>query len=145
MKYELELELNLPREKVVALFDNQDNLKRWQPELLSFVHIDGEKGKEGAKSKLRYKMGKREVEMTETIVVRKPPDVFSAIYEAKGVWNRVDNRFDEKGEQNTNWWVASEFKSSGFLKIMSILFPGMFKKQTMKYMKQFKAFAENSG
>ena len=70
MKYTLSTTINLPRSKVIELFDNPDNMSKWQPELQSFEHISGEPGEPGAKSRLKYKMGKREVEMIETITAR---------------------------------------------------------------------------
>ncbi len=142
MKYTTEVEILLPRSKVIALFDNSDNMKKWQPGLLSFEHTEGEAGTPGAKSMLKYKMGKREILMVETIVERKLPDVFSATYEAKGVWNMVENRFGEPEEGKTLWKLESEFKCTGFLRLMVFFAPSMFKKQTLKDMMRFKEFAE---
>jgi hypothetical protein len=143
MKYTAEVELNLPREKVIELFDNTENLKKWQEGLVSFEHIEGEPGKEGAKSQLKYKMGKREIEMVETITKRNLPDEFFGTYETKGVWNEVRNYFIVEGDQKTKWRLDTEFKGSGFMKIMMLFAPGMFKKQTLKSMNDFKEFAEN--
>ena len=69
MKYTLEIDIHLPREKVIELFDNPDNMKHWQPGLLSFEPLSGTPGTVGAKSQLKYLMGKREIEMVETINV----------------------------------------------------------------------------
>ena len=80
MKYELQITIELPRKRVIELFDNTDNLKKWQDGLQSFTPISGEVGKEGAKSKLEYKMGKREVEMIETITKRNLPEEFHGTY-----------------------------------------------------------------
>ena len=49
MKYTTQVEINLPRKRVIELFDNSENLKKWQEGLISFDHIEGEAGKEGAK------------------------------------------------------------------------------------------------
>ena len=38
----------------------------------------------------------------------------------------------------------SEFIFSGFMKIMGIVMPGAFKKESYKYLKLFKEFAESS-
>jgi len=143
MKYEVEVEINLSRDKVVELFDNPDNMKYWQPGLVSFEAISGSPGQVGAKSKLQYKMGKRELEMIETITVNDLPLEFSGTYEAKGVWNHVQNYFIEKGNDKTIWKSVNEFKCSGFLRIMIFLMPGMFKKETCKYLANFKEFAES--
>ena len=80
MKYTVETEINLPIARVVELFDDPENLKHWQPGLLSFEPISGTPGQPGAKSKLKYKMGKRDIEMVETISVRNFPDEFSGTY-----------------------------------------------------------------
>jgi len=143
MKYTITTTIDLPRNKVIELFDNPDNLPKWQPELQSFDHISGEPGKPGAKSKLKYKMGKREVEMIETITVRNLPEEFSGTYEAKGVLNIQKNYFKEVGENQTEWISETEFKLSGFMKVMGWFMPGAFKKQSQKYLDQFKAFAES--
>lgn len=144
MKYTLDIEIDLPRAKVVELFDNPDNLKKWQLDLVSFEHLSGDPGQVGAKSKLLHKMGKREVEMIETVTSRNLPDEFSGTYEAKGVWNLVENRFVEVDENKTKWILDTEFKCSGFMRIMALLMPGMFKKQSFKFMQQFKEFAERA-
>jgi hypothetical protein len=144
MKYTCELNINIPRKKVIELFDNPDNLKKWQPELVSFEHMSGEPGQVGAKSKLRYKMGKREVDMIETITVRNLPDEFSGSYEAKGVFNTFINKFEAIDENTTRWWTESDFQFSGFMSIMSIFMGGAMRKQTETMMNNFKQFAESS-
>jgi len=145
MKYSSEIEINLPVKKVVELFDNPDNLKHWQPGLQSFQHLSGTPGEPGAKSKLHFKMGKRDIEMIETITVRNLPEEFSGTYEAKGVWNEVKNHFISLDENRTLYRCENEFQFSGFMKIIGFLMPGAFKKESMKYLVQFKEFAEKAG
>jgi len=82
--------------------------------------------------------------MIETIVSRKFPDEFSAIYEAKGVWNLNKNFFKESGPGKTIWTMETEFKFSGFMKLFGIFMKGAFPKETMKQMNSFKKFAESS-
>ncbi len=144
MKYQLEIELDLPRSKVIELFDNPDNMPKWQPGLMSFELLSGTVGEVGAKSRLKYKMGQREIEMIETITERNLPDVFSGTYEAKGVFNTVVNHFEEISPTKTRWIAVNEFQCSGMMRIMSSLMPGVFKKETFKYMKNFKEFAEEN-
>ena len=142
MKYTSEITINLPRERVIELFDNPDNMHKWQPGLESFEHISGEAGQPGATSRLKYKMGKREIEMIETITSRNLPDEFSGTYEAKGVWNNVVNRFYAEGDK-TRWVAEHDFKFGGFMKLMGWIMPGAFTKQTRQIMEQFKEFAES--
>ncbi len=44
MQYTNEVIINLPVDKVVELFDNPDNMKYWQPGLVSFENISGTPG-----------------------------------------------------------------------------------------------------
>jgi len=144
MKFTVKIKINLARNKVIELFDSTENLKKWQPGLLSFEHQSGTPGEVGAKSRLQYKTGKREIEMVETITVKNLPDEFSGIYEAKGVWNEVKNYFYEVDKNTTKWVSENEFRCSGFMKIIAFFMPGSFKKETMKYLEYFKEFSENS-
>lgn len=145
MKYTNEVLIEKPLDKVLELFDSEENLFKWQPELLSFEHLTGNKGEVGAKSRLKYKMGSREVEMIETITAKNLPDEFNGTYEAKGVWNEVKNSFIPMDEKTTKWVSESHFEFSGFMKIIAFLMPGSFKKQSQKYLDMFKAFAESQG
>ena len=144
MKFTVKIKINLARNKVIELFDSTENLKKWQPGLLRFEHLSGTPGEVGAKSRLQYKTGKREIEMVETITVKNLPDEFSGIYEAKGVWNEVKNFFYEVDENTTKWVSENEFRCSGFMKIIAFFMPGSFKKETMKYLEYFKEFSEKS-
>ena len=144
MKYKLEIDIDLPREKVVELFDNPENLKHWQPGFVGMKHMEGTPGEVGSKTHLKYQMGKRTVEMVETILSRDMPEGFSATYEAKGVWNEIHNFFHEAAPDKTRWVTENEFRFKGLMKIMGLIMPGAFKKQSFEYMELFKAFAEKS-
>jgi hypothetical protein len=143
MKYNCEIVIQVPRNKVIEYFDSFENMKHWQEGLISYHHLSGEPGKPGAKTTLKYKMGKREIEMVETITIRNLPYEFSGTYEAKGVWNEVKNYFFEEEKDATKWVTENEFIFSGvFMKMMGWLMPGAFKKQSNKYLEDFKQFAE---
>ncbi len=144
MKYTSEIEINLPVEKVIELFDNPDNLGKWMAGLQSFEHISGVPGEPGARSRLKFKMGKREMEMIETIIVRNLPDEFTGTYEANGVFNIVKNKFIPLPDNRTKYISEQEFQFKGLMKIIGALMPNMFKKQSVKYLRDFKAFAERS-
>ncbi len=142
MKYDCEIEIDLPLNNLIELFDSTENLYKWQSGLVNFEHLSGEPGQVGAKSKLQYKMGKRDIEMIETITTRNFPDEFSCTYEAKGVFNIVKNKFVELAPNRTKWVTENVFQFSGFMKLIGLLMPSAFKKESMKYLQQFKDFAE---
>lgn len=145
MNYTCEIKIDRPVDRVIELFDNPENMSKWMPGLQSFEHLSGEPGQPGAKSKLRFKMGSRDIEMTETITVRNLPQEFSGTYEAPGVYNVVKNSFLPGGEGGTKWVTENEFQfTSLMMKIMGFLMPGSFRNETMKHLVAFKEFAESS-
>lgn len=143
MKYTTEIIIDLPRNEVVEKFSDPDNMKHWQKGFISMKPINGEFGAEGSQNLYRYRMGKRNIEMKETIMKNNLPHEFSANYEAKGVYNIQHNIFEELDEKCTKWISENEFLFSGFMKLFGWFMPGAFKKQSYKYMVDFKAFAED--
>ena len=142
MKYTSEIVVNLPRDRVIELFDDPDNLKEWQPGLQSFEHVSGEQGQPGAKSRLVFNEGGRRIEMIETISRRDLPEEFSGTYETKGAKNWITNRFFEDGPDRTRWVAANEFQFSGFMRVMAVFMRGAFPRQSLEFMELFKKFAE---
>jgi len=144
MKYITEIIVDLPLDEFVAKLDNPENMKYWQKGLVSYKPLSGVQGKEGASMELHYDMGRRQIVMIETILRRNLPYEFHATYEAKGVHNVQRNYFKAMGDSSTKWISESEFQFSGIaMKIMAFIMPGAFKKQSMQYLRDFKAFAED--
>lgn len=143
MEYTIETIINLPREEMIRKLDNVENIKHWQRGLVSAEHISGTPGEVGAKMKLSYKFGKREMDLIETITKRNFPREFHATYDTKGMHNIQENYFEETESGETKWISKSEFIASSFmLRVMMFLMPGAFKKQSKTYMDDFKNFAE---
>eukprot|EP00353_Schmidingerella_taraikaensis_P000190 CAMPEP_0185595980 /NCGR_PEP_ID=MMETSP0434-20130131/80193_1 /TAXON_ID=626734 ORGANISM="Favella taraikaensis, Strain Fe Narragansett Bay" /NCGR_SAMPLE_ID=MMETSP0434 /ASSEMBLY_ACC=CAM_ASM_000379 /LENGTH=121 /DNA_ID=CAMNT_0028224335 /DNA_START=7 /DNA_END=369 /DNA_ORIENTATION=- len=115
--YKNEVLINAPKARVVELFNDSENLKKWQEGFISIESIEGEPGTVGAKHKMRYKMGKRDIEMIETITKMDLPDTFGATYEAKNVFNSINNHFEDLGDGKTRYWTENEFKLSGMMKL----------------------------
>ncbi len=146
MKFLCSAIVNLPIDKVVELYINPDNLKHWQDGFISFEHISGDPGAVGSKSKLLYTIGKRQMELIETIRVNDLPEEFSATYAAKSMVNNMTTNFTALSDNKTRYDMHIDYtKFNGILpKLMSILMPGMFKKQSQKWLDQFKVFAESN-
>lgn len=142
-KYTLETLLELPRDKVIELFTNPDNMASWQPRLLSFDLPNVAPGHKGAIFKLKHKIGGRVIEMTETLESESLPEELAFIYEAKCAWNRVVNRFLKNSPTQTKWVFETEFRCTGFLRILALIMPRMFKNESQKDMQRFKEFAES--
>jgi len=144
MKYTCEVTIDLPRDRVIQLFDNPDNTSKWMPGLKSFEHLAGERGQPGATARLIFDQGGKQVEMTETILSRNLPEEFVGTYETEGVKNHLVNRFYDKEPQKTRWVTETEFTFSGKMKLMAPMMKSSFKEQTQEYMDRFKKFAERA-
>ena len=144
MKYTTEITVNVPLKEFIEKLDNPENMKHWQSGLVEYDHIYGTPGEVGSKMLLRYKMGKREMELTETITFNDLPHGIHATYDTKGMHNLQENFFEEIDINKTKWTSKNEFIPTNFmLRMMTLLMPGAFKKQTKKYLNDFKNFAEN--
>ncbi len=145
MKYSTEVTINLPRARVIELFDSTENLYKWQEGLQSFEHVSGEPRQEGAKSSMVYEARKGELPMTETIITRNLPEEFHALYEAKGVYNEMYNYFSEEEAGRTVWRTESVFRFRGLMALMAPFMKSAFTSNTLLNMVHFKSFAESEG
>lgn len=145
MKFTCTITINKPKEQVAALFANPDYLKEYQETFISKELISGESEKNGAVSVMLYKMGKGEMELTETILENNLPDSFYAEYQHKHMDNTMCCTFKSLDENTTIYSSEIHYTSfRGFMpKAMSMLFPSVFKKQVNKWLVNFKNFAES--
>ena len=145
MRYSVEVTIDWPIDEVIALFDDPTNLKLWMEGLVSFEPLSGTPGRPGAKSRLVFEENGRRIEMVETVTVRDLPREFSGTYEAKGVYNEVKNFFSASGPSKTRYVSEQYFRFGGGIRLIAFLMPGIFRKQSMKYLESFKRFAESRG
>ena len=143
MLYTTKIIIELPLEACFKKFNNPENLKHWQKGLINIEHISGTPRETGSKTTLFFKFGKRNLELTETITKYNFPNTFHANYDTKGMHNVQENFFLETTEGYTEWTSKNEFLATNFkLRMMTLLMPSIFKKQTKKYLEDFKNFAE---
>ena len=144
LKYTTEVTINLPRNRVIELFDSTENMSKWQEGLISIEPISGEPGQEGTRSKMVYKGRKGKLEMTEIITKRNLPEEFHGIYRARGVYNEVYNYFTEPEENRTLWRMENIFKFRGLMFLMAPFMKTAFTNNTLLNMERFKSFVEKS-
>lgn len=144
MKFKGFVDIDQPREKVVELFKDPKNLKEYQDGFVKKELVSGEEGQDGAVSKLYYKYGNRDMELEETITANRLPDTFEAFYHHEHMDNTMKCRFVALNDSQTRYEYEFEYTRINWFmpKLMAILFPGMYRKQGEKWMRQFKEFAE---
>lgn len=145
MKYTCKLVINLPREQMVKLFDDPDNMLKWMEGLQSFEHVSGTPGQPGARSRLTFARDNGETfDMVETLTRYNLPDEISGAYETEGVRNVIENWFVEDGPNATRWIAHNVFEFGGFMRITAWFMRPLFKRQSLKIMESFKVFAEST-
>ena len=144
MRFKLETPINKPRSEVWKIFDNPENMPKWQPTLIRFETVDGTPGQVGAISKLTYKEGEREFILIETITQRNEPNSFDGTYENNFAENTIQNRFIEQGPGQTLWVIETRFKFKTLLmKIMGNVLKKNYVKRTQRDMTRFKEMLES--
>lgn len=145
MNYKCSVEIKKNIHRVVDLWKNEKHFGKWQDGFLSINLFEGKKHEIDSKSKILLSQGKRKMELIETILVNELPREKKALYEHIHMTNTQTSSFEKLDENKTIYHSEVEYvEFNGFMpKLMAKLFPGLFKKQSEKWMKQFKEFAEN--
>ncbi len=154
MKYTVSIEIAMPREEVVQLLADPAHLPKWLRGLVVHEPLNGEHGQVGTKSRVVLQMGQQKIEGIETITRREPADLreipkgsvvhFDREIVVKGMWSAVRDRLTEAGPDTTLWVSESEYRFNNLLmRLVGILMPGSFRKQSLQHMQDFKAFAEH--
>lgn len=146
MKYTCTINIDLSIDQVVKLWEDENHFCKWQDGFQTIETLEGQAGAVGSKSRIIYQQGKRKMELTETIITNKLPLEKKALYEHIHMTNTQTTRFERISGNKTRYISEVEYtKFKGFVpNLMARLFPGMFRKQSQKWMQQFKEFAESS-
>ena len=149
MKYTVSIEIAMPREEVAQLLADPAHLPKWLRGLVLHEPLRGVHGHVGTKSRVVMQMGQQKFEGTETITRREPADLRAipkgsvVHFDREGMWNVVRDRLTEASPDTTLWVSESEYRFSGLLmRLVGLLMPGAFRKQSQQHMQDFKAFAE---
>jgi hypothetical protein len=153
MKYTNSIEIALPREKVAQLLADPAHIPKWLRGLVVHEPVNGVHGQLGTTSRVVMRSGQRKIECTETITRRDPVDLhgipkesvvhFDREIAGAGMWSVVRDRLTEATPETTLWVSESEYRFSALLmRLVGLLMPGSFHKQSQQHMRDFKAFAE---
>ena len=153
MKYTVSIEIALPLEEVAQLLADPAHIPKWLRGLVLHEPVNGIHGQLGTKSRVVMQSGQRKIECTETITRRDPADLHGIPKESvvhfdreivgAGMWSVVRDRLTEANPETTLWESESEYRFSSLLmRLVGLLMPGSFHKQSQQHMQDFKAFAE---
>ncbi len=154
MKYTESIEIALPLERVAQMLADPAHMPKWLRGLVLHEPLSGVHGQVGTRSRVVMQMGQQTFEATETITRREPADLssipkgsvvhFEREIVGEGMWNAARERLTEIGPDTTLWVSENEYRFSGLLmRLVGLLMPGIFRKQSQQHMQDFKAFAEH--
>jgi len=154
MKYTVSIEIAKPLEQVAQLLADPAHIPKWLRGVVLHEPLNGLHGQVGTKSRVVMEMGQQQFEATETITRREPADLrsipkgrvvhFGRELVGEGMWSAVRDRLTEAGPNTTLWVSENEYRFSGLLmRLVGLLMPGTFRKQSLQHMQDFKAFAEH--
>ncbi len=144
MKFKGSIDINKPVDVVAKFFADPQYLGEYQEGFVRKELVSGTAGEDGAVSKMYYKLGKQEMELTETITSNQLPSTFEASYHHKHMDNTMKCTFIALSENQTRYETEVEYTRINWIvpRLMAILFPGMYKKPAQRWMNNFKIFVE---
>jgi hypothetical protein len=153
MKYTVSIEIALPRDKVAQLLADPTHIPKWLRGMVLHEPLSGVHGQLGTRSRVVMQMEGQKFEGIETITRREPADLraipkgsvvhFEREIVGEGMWSAARERLIEVGPDTTLWESENEYRFSGLLmRLVGLLMPGAFRKQSLQHMQDFKAFAE---
>lgn len=140
MKFHLETEIQKPIDEVVQLFTNRDLMSRWQPGL---IHNEIKKGhSENRTYNLTYRIGRRNLVITETILEDSLPDHYLVKFRLKGIRNTVKHQFKPQEKNTTRWIAEYDYSFRGLMWLISFNMNAGLEQQSKMIMRNFRSFAE---
>jgi len=142
MKHKTEVLIDADRATVWRMFDDPDNMTKWQPTLRSFAHKAGTPGQPDAVSELIYDENGRQVVMIETITARRAPDFLGGTYESNWGTMIIFNHFEATDDRKTRWTSNMNYQFKGFMKIMAFFMRKSICNRSDRDMNRFKLLVE---
>ena len=138
----VEAEIRASRDFVWAVFENPDNLTRWQPTLESFTHQTGEVGQPGATSELVYNENGKKITMIETVTERQKPQFMAGIYDSARATSLIVIHLEEIDDNTTRFVSYTNMKFKGMMKIMSVFVAKSIRDRAEADLNRFKLLVE---
>ena len=141
-KYSTEITINKPLSETFKLFNDQESIRQWIPEIQKFEAIVEKPGVTGSEFRITMDNNGETVTMKEKVLAYVEDEKVTLYFDAEQVLKTDDYTFISDGE-STKIQLNVTFQAESY--IMSCMFPyfkGAFKSVDEKYLNNFKAFAE---
>jgi hypothetical protein len=141
MRSVVELEVDVPQERLAALFADPDNSTRWMDDLERYEPMSGEPGMPGSTYRLVPKTGK--MVFVATVISRKLPNEVRLNLDASSVAVSVTGTFVALSSDRTRLVSEEVFSFKGpFHKLFGLVAQRAIRNAHRRHMEAFKRFAE---
>ena len=144
MRYSVSNVVNKSLDEVVAKYEDPNGMFEWMEGLKKVELLSGEQGEVGAKTKLVFEHKGKEMELEETILEKEMPSRMKFAFVSSMGYSETEIVLEKVSDTSVKQINNSYFELKGFMKIMGPLMKGMFKKQSLKYLNNFKEWAEKA-
>ena len=145
MKYSCEVLIDVKKDVCIQLWFDESRLIDWQDGFQSKKWIDGKAYAVNSKADIVFEQNGRRLELLEHVLENQLPDFYLGEYIHKHMTNTQKVIF--KAIESDKTLIITEVDYSQFNgimpRLMAFLFPGLFRKQSQKWLDQFKTMAEN--
>ncbi|REJ76198.1 MAG: SRPBCC family protein [Acidobacteria bacterium] len=143
IEYSSSVEIDAPRSKVWAAFNNNENTVKWIEGLESIDLISGEEGKPGSKYRLIVANEGDPVEMIETVTEVKEEELFAFTLDAEPLIDHVRVTFEDKGSK-TVFTQHDSIEAKNFVwKALFYWLQSTFQESTRGHLVRFKNLVED--
>ena len=144
MKYTIEVDIDAPVQAVAAVAAQPAEWKNWLEGLNEYEHLSGEDGKAGARYRLVFQTGKREMGFTAEILQSELPELMRMQMDACNLLATSTTRIRAVATGQTRYSSEQDFAFKGvFNKIIGFVLQREFKAQTRRHLANFKRLVES--
>ena len=144
MKHKTDIVIDADLDTVWRMFDDQNNMTKWQPTLKSITHKSGTPGQLDAVSELVYEEDGRDVVMTETITARRERSFLGGTYDSNWGSVVIFNHFEAVGDGKTRWSSNMNYSFKGVMRIMAFFMRKSICNRSDRDMNRFKLLVETT-
>jgi uncharacterized protein YndB with AHSA1/START domain len=145
VKLSYQLDVDAPIEKVFALVDDDQNIKRWMDGLEETIYPEGRDSAKpvGTRFKQRIREGRRVADYDGEVTAYDKPRHLGVRIGNKQFAMQVDYRFHENGTGTRLNYTTEMVQATGFARLMSALFGWFTRRILDKQMRKLKELAES--
>jgi len=143
MKSIVEIEIDVPKQELAALFADPGNMTTWMDDLERYELISGDAGMPGSRYRMVPKAGASQMEFVATLTSRNLPDEMGLTLESPNVDVSIICTFAALSAHRTKLVSREVFTFRGlFNKLFGFLAQRDIRKHHRCHMEAFKQFAE---